>query len=45
MKNISRIEKKNFSKIKNMLLGLVLVAILYVLLVIMFIFDGAPFHN
>jgi hypothetical protein len=45
MKNVSKIENKNFSKIKNMLLGLVLVAMLYAFLVIMFIFDGAPFHQ
>jgi hypothetical protein len=31
-------------KVKNMLMGLVLVAMLYMLLVIAFILDGAPFH-
>ncbi len=31
-------------KVKNMLMGLVLVAIMYMLLVIAFILDGAPFH-
>ena len=32
-------------KVKNMLMGLVLVAMLYMLLVIAFILDGAPFHQ
>jgi hypothetical protein len=31
-------------KTKNILMGLVCVAMLYVLMVIMFILDGAPFH-
>ena len=31
-------------KVKNMLMGLVLVAMMYMLLVISFILDGAPFH-
>ena len=31
-------------KVKNMLMGLALVAMLYMLLVIAFILDGAPFH-
>ena len=31
-------------KIKNALMGLVLVAMLYIIMVIMFILDGAPFH-
>ena len=29
---------------KNMLMGLVLIAMMYMLMVIMFILDGAPFH-
>ena len=32
-------------KVKNMLMGLVLVAMMYMLMVIMFILDGAPFHG
>ena len=32
-------------KVKNMLMGLVLVAMMYMLMVIMFILDGAPFHQ
>jgi len=32
------------SKVKDMLMGLVCVALLYMLMVIMFILDGAPFH-
>jgi len=32
-------------KTKNILMGLVCVAMLYVLMVIMFILDGAPFHG
>jgi len=32
-------------KVKNMLMGLVCIAMLYVLMVIMFILDGAPFHQ
>ena len=32
-------------KTKNVLMGLVCIAMLYVLMVIMFILDGAPFHN
>jgi hypothetical protein len=31
-------------KTKNILMGLVCIAMLYVLMVIMFILDGAPFH-
>ena len=31
-------------KTKNALMGLVLVAMLYMITVIMFILDGAPFH-
>jgi len=31
-------------KVKNMLMGLVCIAMLYMLLVIAFILDGAPFH-
>ena len=31
-------------KVKNMLMGLVLVSMMYMLLVIAFILDGAPFH-
>ena len=32
-------------KVKNMLMGLVLVAMMYMIMVIMFILDGAPFHQ
>ena len=32
-------------KTKNALMGLVLIAMLYMITVIMFILDGAPFHN
>ena len=32
-------------KIKNALMGLVLIAMLYMITVIMFILDGAPFHQ
>ena len=32
-------------KVKKMLMGLVLVAMLYMIMVMMFILDGAPFHN
>jgi hypothetical protein len=32
-------------KVKNMLMGLVCIAMLYALMVIMFILDGAPFHQ
>ena len=32
-------------KVKNMLMGLVCIAMLYMLLVIAFILDGAPFHQ
>jgi hypothetical protein len=32
-------------KVKNMLMGLVLIAMMYMLMVIMFILDGAPFHG
>ena len=35
---------KAIKKVKNMLMGLVLVAMLYMITVIMFILDGAPFH-
>jgi hypothetical protein len=31
-------------KTKNALMGLVLIAMMYMLMVIMFILDGAPFH-
>ena len=31
-------------KVKNMLMGLILVAMMYLLLVIAFVLDGAPFH-
>jgi hypothetical protein len=31
-------------KVKDMLMGLVCVALLYMLMVIAFILDGAPFH-
>jgi hypothetical protein len=31
-------------KVKNMLMGLVLITMMYMLLVIAFILDGAPFH-
>jgi len=31
-------------KVKNALMGLAVVAILYVWTIIMFILDGAPFH-
>ena len=31
-------------KVKNMLMGLVLVAMMYMLIVIAFILDGAPLH-
>ena len=36
---------KAIEKTKNALMGLALVAILYILMVTMFILDGAPFHN
>jgi len=36
---------KAIKKVKNMLMGLVLVAMLYMIMVIMFILDGAPFHQ
>ena len=32
-------------KTKNALMGLVFIAMLYALMVIMFILDGAPFHQ
>ena len=32
-------------KTKNALMGLVIVAMLYMITVIMFILDGAPFHQ
>ena len=32
-------------KVKNILMGLVLIAMMYMLMVIMFILDGAPFHQ
>ena len=35
---------KKKEKVKNTLMGLVLVAMMYMLMVIMFILDGAPFH-
>ena len=31
-------------KVKNMLMGLVVVTVLYIWTVVMFILDGAPFH-
>jgi len=31
-------------KVKNTLMGLVVVTVLYIWMVIMFILDGAPFH-
>ncbi len=34
----------NKEKVKNMLMGLVVVTVLYIWTVIMFILDGAPFH-
>jgi len=33
------------NKTKKALMGLVLIAMLYMMMVIMFILDGAPFHN
>ena len=33
------------NKTKIALMGLVLIAMLYMMMVIMFILDGAPFHN
>ena len=33
------------NKTKKALMGLVLIAMLYLITVIMFILDGAPFHN
>ena len=35
---------KILEKTKNVLMGLVVVAVLYIWTVIMFILDGAPFH-
>mgnify|MGYP000471660310 CR=1 FL=1 len=32
-------------KVKNMLMGLVLVAMMYMIMVMMLILDGAPFHQ
>ena len=32
-------------KVKDMLMGLVLITMLYMIMVIMFILDGAPFHQ
>ena len=32
-------------KVKDMLMGLVCIALLYMLMVIMFILDGAPYHG
>jgi len=32
-------------KVKNILMGLVLIAMMYMITVIMFILDGAPFHQ
>ena len=32
-------------KVKNMLMGLVCLTIMYIWVVIMFILDGAPFHQ
>ena len=34
----------NKEKVKNMLMWLVVVTVLYIWTVIMFILDGAPFH-
>ena len=45
MRNISKIDNKSFLKVKQMLMGLVFVGMLYALIVIMFILDGAQFHN
>ena len=36
---------KAIEKVKNMLMGLVLVAMMYIIMVMMFILDGAPFHH
>ena len=36
---------KVMEKIKNILMGLVCIVILYMWTVIMFILDGAPFHQ
>jgi len=33
------------NKVKDILGGIVLFALMYVLMVMMFILDGAPFHN
>ena len=35
---------KAIKKTKELLMGLILVAMLYVLIIMMFILDGAPFH-
>lgn len=36
--------KDKMEKVKNTLMGLACLAMLYLLIVIMFILDGAPFH-
>ena len=36
---------KAIKKTKEPLMGLILVAMLYVLIIMMFILDGTPFHN
>jgi len=37
--------ERAIEKTKNVLMGLVCIVILYIWTVIMFILDGAPFHN
>ena len=37
--------KDKMKKVKKALMGLVLVAMLYMIMVMMFILDGAPFHQ
>ena len=36
---------KAIKKTKELLMGLILVAMLYVLIIMMFILDGTQFHN
>ena len=36
---------KQMNKVKNTLMGLAVVTVLYIWTVIMFILDGAPFHQ
>jgi hypothetical protein len=36
---------KAIKKTKELLMGLILVAMLYVLIIMMFILDGTSFHN